>query len=38
MAQMPCAIPANTTSYVYDSLDQLTRENNQAAGKTWVYI
>ena len=34
---MPCAIPANTTSYVYDSLDQLTRENNQAAGKTWVY-
>ena len=37
MAQMPCAIPANTTSYVYDSLDQLTRENNQAAGKTWVY-
>ena len=27
----------NTTSYVYDSLDQLTRENNQAAGKTWVY-
>ena len=37
MAQIPCAIPANTTSYVYDSLDQLTRENNQAAGKTWVY-
>ena len=27
----------NTTSYIYDSLDQLTRENNQAAGKTWVY-
>ena len=27
----------STTSYVYDSHDQLTRENNQAAGKTWVY-
>lgn len=27
----------NTTSYVYDSKDQLLRENNQAAGKTWVY-
>ena len=26
-----------TTTYAYDSLDQLTRENNQAAGKTWVY-
>ena len=24
-------------TYTYDSLDQLTRENNQAAGKTWVY-
>lgn len=28
---------SSTTTYVYDSLDQLTRENNQAAGKTWVY-
>ena len=28
---------SKTTTYVYDSLDQLTRENNQAAGKTWVY-
>ena len=27
----------NTTSYVYDGLNQLTRENNQAAGKTWTY-
>ena len=27
----------NTTSYVYDSLNQLVREKNQAAGKTWVY-
>ena len=27
----------NTTSYVYDSLNQLVRENNQAAWKTWVY-
>ena len=29
----------NTTSYVYDSANQLTRENNQAAGKTcvWAY-
>jgi len=26
-----------TTSYTYDGLNQLTRENNQAAGKTWVY-
>ena len=24
-------------SYVYDGLDQLVRENNQAAGKTWTY-
>ena len=24
-------------TYVYDDFDQLTRENNQAAGKTWVY-
>ena len=27
----------NTTSYVYDSANQLTRENNQAAGKTWIW-
>ena len=27
----------NITSYVYDGLNQLTRENNQAAGKTWTY-
>ncbi len=27
----------NTTQYVYDGFDQLTRENNQAANKTWVY-
>ena len=27
----------NTTSYEYDSLDQLTRENNEASGKTWTY-
>lgn len=27
----------NTSSYVYDSKDQLTRENNEGAGKTWVY-
>ena len=26
-----------TTSYTYDGLNQLTQENNQAAGKTWVY-
>ena len=26
-----------TTSYTYDSANQLTRENNQAAGKTWVW-
>ena len=31
-----CSAPPLNT-YVYDSLDQLTRENNQAAGKTWVY-
>ena len=28
---------STTTSYVYDSANQLTRENNQAAGKTWVW-
>lgn len=27
----------HTTSYVYDGLNQLTRENNQKAGKTWTY-
>ena len=27
----------NTTTYVYDGMDQLIRENNQAAGKTWTY-
>ena len=27
----------NTTSYVYDGLNQLKRENNPAAGKTWTY-
>ena len=27
----------NTTTYEYDGLDQLTRENNQAANKTWTY-
>ena len=26
-----------TTRYSYDSLNQLVREDNQAAGKTWVY-
>ena len=28
----------NTTSYVYDNANQLVRENNQAAGKTWVWV
>ena len=28
---------SDATSYVYDSANQLTRENNQAAGKTWVW-
>ncbi len=27
----------NTTTYVYDLKDQLVREDNQAAGKTWTY-
>ena len=27
----------STTTYAYDSFDQLVRENNQAAGKTWTY-
>ena len=26
-----------STTYVYDTFDQLLRENNQAAGKTWEY-
>jgi len=26
-----------TTSYVYDTANQLIRENNQAAGKTWTW-
>ena len=26
-----------TTNYVYDSANQLVRENNQEAGKTWVW-
>ena len=28
---------ASSVSYAYDALGQLTRENNQAAGKTWVF-
>ena len=27
----------NTTTYTYDNLNQLTRENNQKLGKTYVY-
>ena len=27
----------STTTYAYDNLGQLTRENNQAAGKTWTW-
>ena len=27
----------STMTYAYDSFDQLVRENNQAAGKTWTY-
>ena len=27
----------HTTTYTYDKANQLTRENNQAAGKTWVW-
>ena len=27
----------NITTYAYDSANQLTRENNQAAGKTWTW-
>ena len=42
---MCCSIPLqflvsdgqSTTTYAYDSFDQLVRENNQAAGKTWTY-
>ena len=29
---------SKTTTYVYDSANQLIRENNQAAGHTWVWI
>ena len=28
---------SSSVSYAYDALGQLTRENNQAAGKTWVF-
>ena len=28
---------SSTTTYAYDNLGQLTRENNQAAGKTWTW-
>ena len=28
---------SRVTTYTYDSQNQLTRENNQAAGKTWVW-
>ncbi len=28
---------SNTTTYVYDNANQLIRENNQAAGFTWVW-
>lgn len=28
----------NTTSYVYDTQNQLVRENNPAAGKTWTWV
>ena len=42
---MCCSIPLqflvsdgqSTTTYAYDSFDQLVRENNQAAGRTWTY-
>lgn len=30
-------VDGNTTTYVYDTANQLIRENNQAAGKTWVW-
>ena len=30
-------VGGKTTTYVYDSANQLIRENNQAAGKTWVW-
>ena len=30
-------VGGDTTSYVYDSANQLLRENNQAEGKTWVW-
>ncbi len=28
---------SKTTTYVYDTANQLLRENNEAAGKTWTY-
>ena len=28
----------NTTSYVYDTANQLIRENNQGAGRTWTWV
>jgi RHS repeat-associated protein len=28
----------NTTTYAYDNANQLTRENNYAAGKTWTWV
>ena len=28
----------NTTGYVYDTQNQLVRENNPAAGKTWTWV
>ena len=42
---MCCSIPLqflvsdgqSTMTYAYDSFDQLVRENNLAAGKTWTY-
>jgi len=30
-------LSGKTTSYVYDGLNQLIRENNESAGKTWTY-
>ena len=30
-------LDGRTTTYVYDSLNQLVRENNESAGKTWVW-
>jgi len=30
-------VGTNRARYTYDSANQLTREDNQAAGKTWVW-